>query len=452
MAIKQKIRDLMENPDEYEKAIHKIIQFLSFRDVKKVLELEELGVIKIPLDRANGITVLKLNDSNRDRVERLLKEHGKILFGGEELVEYYAKNIKKENLGAVSGFFNTILVEKRIKVDDFHPFVLELYGKYEKKIGEEIGASTVYGVIPKPTFMGEMLAKFILEGKAEGIDFNDKELPLKEMVAKEYFGRLWKQKMLFLDLLQKIRDEGKIPYKIIEKFVDKTFAKSEKRAFIIKAFVETAKNRGFELGEVNHYVKKEVGSFIQEIDANNKFKEELTESEIMQGVEGFSWDAPGNPGKSEKKAEKKKTITDKANKVNVNKVVELIGERKEITLPEVGKAVKEAGYKGRAGHAWNAGLIAGPVARIIRKIELLGIKITHKNELSDEEKSLILKKADGRDSIKRDEIKEWLMENGRVLEGYIGGAVDEGMRMLEEMGYCVEGKIKAPGREKRKLF
>jgi len=454
MEIKRLISTVLANPELYERTMRRLINEKLIFDFERMNELEDRGIIEGAFYFHEQIEIKKLNPKNREYVKDLLGRYSSFLFR-DVLEDEYDPETKNRNI--VSGFFGQILVEKRINVEDFHPFVRELYEKYDKKIGEGVGHSTVYSVRQNPTFMGEMLAKFILDGKGEGIDFTDKSFPLKETVAKEYFGKLWKQKMLFLDLLQKIRYEGKIPYKVIEKFVDKTFVKSEKRAFIIKAFVEMAKNRGLDIGNISQRMKERANSFLMELVSDDMFKEKITESEIMQGVEGFSWKNYTRKRAEVKKRESRHSDSKKAitnnERARVSKVIELIEERKEISLPELGRAVKEAGYKGRAKCAWNAGLVAGmTVDKIIRKIESLGIKITHKNELSDEEKSLIIEKAKEKESVKRDEIKAWLRENGRILEGFLGEAVSEGMAMLEKMGYRVEGKMRAPGKKRIKEF
>lgn len=354
-----------------------------------------------------------------------------------------SESMEKENRDYVSEYFLPIILEKKCGVEVFNIFVLELYNSWGELREEWLGRTTIYGVLKKPTFMGEMLARFILEEKEEAkkIDFTDKKLLLKEMVAKHYFGELWKQKMLFLELLQKLRYDGAIlviPHAVIEKFVDKTFVKSDKRAFIIKVFVEMAKNRGFKLGDIELDEQKKCDDFIARI-IKEKFKKKVTESEMMKGVEGFSW----NKVYRIKKAENTELqlLNHEGERVNKHmyflRLIKLIGKKKEISVPELGKLMEQAGYaKNRRG------TFSNPTVRsVIRKLKKKEIDINHKHDLCDEEMKVLMEKLSRRERVKRNEIKQLLMEHGRVLENFIGRAVQDGSKFVKQhkVGMILEG-------------
>ncbi|MEM2948571.1 MAG: hypothetical protein QXG02_03510 [Candidatus Anstonellales archaeon] len=441
------VERVLNDPEEYKTRLESLINYLNNkREILTILSLESSGLIE-EIQKSeryeSRYRVLPLTGENREHARRILLRYFNNVFR-DVLKEEKSHGLEDEARDRVAGFFAEIMLKEDKAVEIFNPFVLELYNKYEKRFGEG-GVSTVYGVVDKPTFMGEMLARFVLEGKAEkrGIDFTDKNFPLKEEVAKEYFGKLWKQKMLFLDLLQAVRWDNKISYSIIENFVDKTFKKTEKRAIIVKAFVEMAKNRGFELGELSQEMQKKANNFIERIRCE-RFKGEIENAEIMRGIEGFSWNM-WRPKEAESVSSEKTTTPKKKISEKAMMVLDEIKKRKltSIEAAYLGRIMLKVGYSARKDYAYNAGLIPqGIVKKIIDHVEKAGIKVTFQQSLSKKEKEYILRMAKRRSKIERREVKKWLMENGRVLEGYITKPLDEAMQIIEHNGRKIKGKKK----------
>ncbi|MGC8899391.1 MAG: hypothetical protein ACP5KP_02645 [Candidatus Micrarchaeia archaeon] len=441
------IEKILSDEAQYKEIMNQIVQSLIEKmDFHTLDMLEEKGIIK-PQETESYATeyiIMPLTEETWKVVKDIFTRNYSKLVKLDVLVENNKLDLEKEIRDEVGGFFTQILVDKKIDVKDFHPFVLELYGKWDEN-RPEWGWVTVYGLRKDPTFMGEMLARFVLEGKAAEIDFTNKDFPLKQTVAKHYFGKMWKQKMLFLQLLEILKFDRKISNELIELFVDKTFEVEEKKAFIIKIFVEMAKNRGFELSRIlNEQLQKKAKTFVNNI-RYKKFHEEFTNSEAMEGIEGFRWsrftrkDEQG----TNKRAKKTKSSEHTA-PMKFDVLLERIEKMgvKELEISELGRIMLEVGYSPRKQYAFNAGLIAQQIAKkAIEKIEMAGVKITYKQKLSPEERKLILEMGkEKEEKVIRVEIKKLLIKNGRVLEGYISQPVDEAVKILEGVGVKVVRK------------
>ncbi|MEM4336197.1 MAG: hypothetical protein QXL47_01205 [Candidatus Anstonellales archaeon] len=494
------VERVLNDPEEYKTRLESLISYLNNeREILTILSLESNGLIE-EIQKSerykSRYRVLPLTGENREHARRILLRYFNNVFR-DVLKEEKSHGLEDEARDRVAGFFAEIMLKERKGLDIFNPFVLELYNAWQGH--GELGLSTIYGVVSKPTFMGEMLARFVLEGKAEkrGIDFTDKNFPLKEEVAREYFGKLWKQKMLFLEMLQMLRTEQKISYTIIEKFVDKTFAKSKNRAFIIKAFVEMAKNRGFELSQVSDTMHKKIDNFIKDISCN-KFNEEITNTEIMQGVEGFSWSMryqkkayPASSGKTitrEKKMSEKATMgldETKKKKLTMREVsasnpepkkhrtddkrrhvkekaepfsastryhfVQLVNAIKskgknEISLPELFKLMEELGYRRTVNAHYSVKVFSGTVIKkVIRFLDSRRIIVTHAHALTPEEKEdikefakTICKEEGGKKTVQFRKIYSRVVEGGRFAVGYLRSAIKEACTLLYVEGYMIK--------------